>query len=101
MRSFAAFSRRCSITSTELLVVASWLSSLGLTVLCCAGLVAACAAGCGPRVVLVPEAAPVRIGPETRARIYAMTDGEWQLSANRCDLPEGWYLVPPSFVEEE
>ena len=62
---------------------------------------AASASGCGPRAVLVPEGAPVRIGPETRARIYVMTDGEWELSANRPEIPEGWYCVPPSFVEDE
>lgn len=63
-------------------------------------LVLACASGCGPRVALVPEGAPVRIGPGTRAPTYVMIDGDWTLSTNRCDLPEGWYLVPPSFVEK-
>jgi len=29
-----------------------------------------------------------------------MTDGEWTLSTNRVEIPEGWYCVPPSFVEE-
>ena len=29
-----------------------------------------------------------------------MTDGEWTLSANAFAIPEGWYCVPPSFVEE-
>lgn len=28
-----------------------------------------------------------------------MTDGEWELGANCVEIPEGWYLVPPSFVE--
>ena len=54
--------------------------------------------GCS-RAVLVPEASPIRIGPATRARIYAMIDGEWELSANCVEIPEGWYCVPPSFVE--
>ena len=48
---------------------------------------------------MVPESAPVRIGPKARARIYAMERGEWILSTNTVDLPEGWYLCPPSFVE--
>jgi hypothetical protein len=28
-----------------------------------------------------------------------MTDGEWTLSDNCVTIPEGWYCVPPSFVE--
>ena len=57
-------------------------------------------AGCGPRTILVPESSPVRIGPGVSGPVYAKTaDGEWQLSANRVEIPEGWYLVPPSFVE--
>ena len=56
------------------------------------------ASGC-TRAVLVPESSPIRIGPATRARIYAMTDGGWELSANCVEIPEGWYCVPPSFVE--
>lgn len=57
------------------------------------------ASGC-VRTVLVPEGAPIRIGPETKAHVYAMTDDEWRLSENRVTIPEGWYCVPPSFVEE-
>lgn len=66
----------------------------------CAALAVASAPGCG-RTVLVPESSPVRIGPATRARIYVMTDGEWRLSDDRVTLPEGWYCVPPSYVEDE
>ena len=66
----------------------------------CAALALACVPGCA-RTVLVPEGAPVRIGPGTRARIYAMTDGEWRLSDNCLEIPEGWYCVPPSYVEDE
>lgn len=59
-------------------------------------------AGCSPRAVLVPESSPVRIGPEVAGRVYVLTpEGEWQLSGNRVEIPEGWYLVPPSFVEKE
>jgi hypothetical protein len=50
--------------------------------------------------VLVSEASPVRIGPGTKARVYARVGGEWILSENRVEVPEGWYLVPPSFVEQ-
>jgi hypothetical protein len=30
-----------------------------------------------------------------------MTDGKWELCANCVEIPEGWYCVPPSFVEEK
>ena len=63
-------------------------------------LVLAFASGCG-RTVLVSEGSPMRVGPETRAQVWTRVDGEWELSANRLDIPEGWYLVPPSFVEKE
>lgn len=68
--------------------------------ICLAVLAGAFAGGCA-RAVLIPESSPIRIGPETRARIYAMTDGDWRLSDNRVLIPEGWYCVPPSFVEED
>jgi hypothetical protein len=57
------------------------------------------AAGCGSRTILVPESSPVRVGPSLRGRVYALVDNEWRLSANAVEIPEGWYLVPPSFVE--
>ena len=56
-------------------------------------------AGCGSRTVLVPESSPVRVGPSLRGRVYALVDNEWRLSPNAVEIPEGWYLVPPSFVE--
>lgn len=65
-----------------------------------AALALASASGCA-RTVLVNEGSPVRIGPKTEARVYALIDGEWTLSENVLNIPEGWYLVPPSFVEEE
>lgn len=57
------------------------------------------ASGCA-RAVLIPEGSPVRIGPDCRTRVYVMTGSEWKLSGNRVEIPEGWYVVPPSFVEE-
>jgi hypothetical protein len=42
----------------------------------------------------------MRIGPETAARVYCLDQGEWVLSENRVMIPEGWYLVPPSYVEK-
>lgn len=56
------------------------------------------ASGC-TRTVLVTESSPVRIGPDARARVYALVGGEWILSDNTVGLEEGWYLVPPSFVD--
>ena len=71
----------------------------------CAALVIAslfvCAVAC-QRVVLVTEASPTRIGPDTRARLYTLgDDGKWTLGDNRVEIPEGWYLCPPSYVAEE
>jgi hypothetical protein len=65
-----------------------------------AALAIASASGCA-RTVLVSEGSPVRIGPKATARVYALVAGEWELSENRVEIPEGWYLVPPSFVEKE
>jgi len=70
-----------------------------LTAVCLAALVVASLSGCAARTVLVPEAAPIRIGPDVRARVYVRVDGEWILGDNRVAVPEGWYAVPPSFVE--
>jgi hypothetical protein len=50
--------------------------------------------------VLVSEASPIRIGPNANIRIYTLVDGEWKLSPNAVTVSEGWYCVPPSFVEE-
>jgi hypothetical protein len=60
------------------------------------------ASGCA-RTVLVPESAPIRIGPGTRAQVYAIDpeSKHWRLSENRVTIPEGWYCVPPSFVEDQ
>jgi hypothetical protein len=66
----------------------------------CAALVLASASGCS-RAVLVPESSPIRIGPATEARVYTRVGDEWVLSENRVEIPEGWYCVPPSFVEEK
>jgi hypothetical protein len=41
------------------------------------------------------------VGPSASMRVYTMQKGEWILSDNKVTVPEGWYMVPPSFVEEE
>ena len=56
--------------------------------------------GCS-RVVLVTEASPIRIGPDCRTQVYTLIDGEWRLSDNRVTLVEGWYCVPPSYVDSQ
>jgi len=55
--------------------------------------------GC-TRTVLVSESSPIRMGPEVRGKIYTKTADGWQLGDNEVKIPEGWYCVPPSFVEE-
>jgi len=63
-------------------------------------LAVASASGCGPRTVLVPESSPIRVGPGVSGRVYVREAGEWTLSANEVEIPEGTYIVPPSYVEE-
>jgi len=68
----------------------------------CVALVHGFALGCAPnRTVFVPEASPMRVGPSSSMRVWMRIDGVWTLSGNRIDIPEGWYLVPPSYVAEE
>jgi hypothetical protein len=43
----------------------------------------------------------VRVGPECRVRVYTLTSDGWELSPNAVTIPEGWYCVPPSFVEKD
>jgi len=66
---------------------------------CCAALVVAFIGGC-TRTILVSESSPLRTGPQMRGKVYTKTDDGWQLSDNEVTIPEGWYCVPPSFVEE-
>jgi len=63
-------------------------------------LVVACATGCD-RAVFVPEASPMRVGPSSRMQVYMLIEGKWIKSSNEIEVPEGWYLVPPSYVAEE
>lgn len=69
-----------------------------IAIICCLPLIAS-ANGCG-RTVLVSEASPIRIGPNARIRVYTLVDGEWTLSKNAVTVSEGWYCVPPSFLED-
>ena len=94
-------SRRCSVSFKVSLRdrLVPWI--LLWTVIFCAAVVIGSLTGCAARTVLVPEAAPVRLGPDVRGRVYARVAGEWILSDNRVALQEGWYLVPPSYVEQD
>tara|TARA_Y100000588_G_C13342353_1_gene538717 strand:+ start:93 stop:350 length:258 start_codon:yes stop_codon:yes gene_type:complete len=74
---------------------------LTVTLVCFAVLAIVFVAGCGPRVVLVTEDSPVRTGDDMKGHVYALVDGTWTPSRNRVAVPEGWYLVPPSFVEND
>jgi hypothetical protein len=67
---------------------------------CFGGLAVASIGGC-TRTVLVSEASPIRTGPCVKGRVYTKTADGWQLGDNEVKIPEGWYCVPPSFVEEE
>lgn len=89
-----------SDSSTDSHDAARRLSMLGAILIALGLLALAFASGCGSRTVLVPEGAPVRIGPGAKARVYVMSDGEWMLGRNWVEIPEGWYLVPPSFAED-
>ena len=56
--------------------------------------------GCG-RTVLVSDDSPMRIGPGTTGKAYQLVEGEWRLGAERITYPEGWYVVPPRFVDPD
>jgi hypothetical protein len=73
--------------------------TVNLIVVCCLALALAFACGC-TRTVLVSEASPIRTGPCVKGRVYTKTADGWQLGDNDVKIPEGWYCVPPSFVEE-
>lgn len=91
-----------SASSTILLAAARRLpATLILMLILLLALAIAFASGCGSRTVFVPEESPMRIGPDSRMRVYHRVAGEWTLSENRIAIPEGWYLVPPSYVRPE
>lgn len=73
-----------------------------LILICFVALALAFASGCGNnRTVFVPEDSPMRIGPGAKSRMWVRIDGRWELSGNSVEIPEGWYVVPSSYVEEE
>jgi hypothetical protein len=56
--------------------------------------------GCA-RTVLVEEGSLLRVGPDAKIRVWYRLEGEWRESGTTLAIPEGWYLVPPSFVSED
>jgi hypothetical protein len=70
------------------------------TLICFAALAVAFATGCS-RAGFIPEASPIRVGPDCKTKVYLLINGEWTLSDNKVEIPEGWYCVPPRFVDED
>lgn len=73
--------------------------TLNMIVVCFLAAALAFASGC-TRTVLVSESSPIRTGPCVKGKVYTKTADGWQLGDNEVKIPEGWYCVPPSFVEE-
>ena len=75
---------------------------LPLIVLSCVAAALGFASGCG-RTVLIPEAAVLRVARDVKGHVYSWNeaDQEWQMSAQKIAYPEGWYLVPPAYIEED
>jgi len=78
----------------------SKLAALGIVF---AARVIGCASGCGHRTILIPsDDALLRVGKGgARMRVWLHLEGKWVDSGSELDIPEGWYLLPPRFVEEE
>jgi len=65
---------------------------LTLTILLTCGI--ASMTGCGnPRVVLMHPTGVMRAGPDVKGHVYVKIDGEWTLSKNRLQIPEGFYIT--------
>ncbi len=52
--------------------------------------------------MLIEEGVPIRTGPDVWGTVYYLDpkDGAWTLSTGKAHIPEGWYVVPPSYVVE-
>lgn len=74
---------------------------LFLTLLAFVALALASASGCGgSRAVFIPDQSPIRTGPGIKGRVWMLIDGQWTLSSNSIEIPEGMYVVSPRWVEE-
>jgi len=70
----------------------------GRTVVCVLLLVFA--AGCGTRTIYPPAGEPVRLRETIRgAKVWVM-DADGRPVASKCDLAEGWYVLPDVGIEQ-
>lgn len=58
-----------------------------------------CAHGCAVRTVFVRDGTPVRVA-KARGTVLVLLDGQWT-ETQPTELPEGWYMVHPSWVEDD
>ncbi len=53
------------------------------------------------RAIFISDSAPARVGAGCRARVYTLdSGGAWVLSDNAVEIPEGYYIVSPRWVDE-
>ena len=72
-------------------------------VLCSSAMVIAFATGCTNKKIVAHESAVLRVAPDVRGYAY-LWDAEtnaWKMSSKMITYPQGWYLVPPAYIEEE
>lgn len=89
-----------SNTSTLACLAVRWRWTLMWTAFVFVMLVLGFASGCGSRAVFIPDQSPIRVGPGVKGKVWMLVDGQWTLSSNSIEIPEGMYIVPPRFVEE-
>ena len=77
-------------------IVLSILQTIAIVVVV---LVVAFASGCAPRTVFVNDGSPARIGRATGT--VWVNDGQGWVEGKPAELPEGWYIVSPRWVEED
>ena len=88
-----------SDTSRDWLSVDTVLSMLTTTLIAIVVLAVAFASGCAPRTVFVNDGSPARIGKATGT--VWVNDGQGWVEGRPTQLPEGWYIVSPRWVEED
>lgn len=84
--------------SSAALTVRTYPSILLSIALASCALALACASGCAVKTVFVRDGSPVRVS-KARGTVLVLLDGQWT-ETQPADLPEGWYLVHPSFIED-
>lgn len=58
------------------------------------------ASGCA-RTVIVEEGSPVKLARPVKARILYLGQTGWTEAPTEVEIPEGWWLVSPRFVDGE